>query len=264
MKLAVLVFSAFLLLSSSEKEENLSVKSDYRAFKTGEFLRYNIHYGPVNAGEATFYVLDSLQKVADKPHFKVRVTGRSYSSWDYFYKVRDYYYSYIDTQTMLPTAYSRNVSEGSFEDKESYFFNRKKNIAKGKSNGEKVEIEIPDDVQDLASMIYYARAHRFHKMEVGSSLPIKVFFGKEWFESSAVLVGREEVKTKLGTFRCLKILPQLVKGRVFKGQDDMEVFVTDDKNLLPIQIKSKIFVGSIKVDLAEYKNLKFPMEAKID
>lgn len=235
-----------------------------RPFKKGEFLRYNIHYGFVDAGEATFSVLDTQVSLLGNPHYAVKVTGRSYKSWDLFFKVRDFYYSYIDSSSMTPTVYSRNILEGGHKEEESFLFKRNLKLAKGRVNERDTAISIPNDVQDLGSMLYYARSFRFYEKEVGSSLPIDVFFGAKWYKSRATFVGYEDVKTSLGKFRCMKILPDLVEGRVFKGQNDMVVYVSADKNQVPIRVESEIFVGSIKVDLAEFRNLSYPLSSKID
>lgn len=236
---------------------------EYRPFKPGEYLRYNIHYGLVNAGEATFRLADTLRQMGKRPHYVVEVTGRSYRAWDVFFKVRDFYYSYIDTATMLPSVYSRHVLEGDFNDRESYFFDRVKMEARGKNLLGPQVIDIPARVQDLASMLYFARSVRFYNKPQGFLLPIDVFFESEWFASGAKLDGITEVQTALGRFRCMRIVPQLVEGRVFKGQEDMVVYVSADKNQVPIRIESAIFVGSIKADLVEYSHLRHKLTARI-
>lgn len=265
MWLLITVLMAFFAVHENDKQSvNSKAKVELKhSFNKGEFLRYNIHYGLVNAGEATFTVLDTQLVIAKKPHYHLKVTGRTYKTWDYFYKVRDVYHSYIDSSTLKPTIYSRTIKEGDYIDDETYFFNLNDKKAIGKTKGEEKEVEIPEDIFDLVSMIYYSRCINFRDVEEGFELPLNVFFASEWFASGAKYVGKEIIKTKLGTFRCLKVVPQLIEGRVFKGQNDMVVYVSDDKNQVPIRIESEIFVGSIKVDLEEYKNLKYPFECKI-
>lgn len=255
---------ASLFLGSSNTEKSEEYKPEYRPFKQGEFLRYNIHYGIVDAGEATFSVLDTMRKIKGNSHYAIKVTGRTYKSWDFFYLVRDYYYSHIDSASMLPTVYSRNVIEGDYKDKESYLFDHENEIAKGKNSLGESQVAIPFGVQDLASMLYFARTIRFYEKPEGFEIPLNVFFASEWFECSAMFDGYENIKTSLGTFRCMRIIPKLVEGRVFKGQDDMVVYVSADKNQVPIRIESEIFVGSIKVDLIEFRNLSYPFDCKIE
>jgi hypothetical protein len=44
----------------------------------------------------------------------------------------------------------------------------------------------------------------------------------------------------------------------------MTVWVSDDKNKIPIYIETPISVGTIKVHLMSYKGLRNPEEAKIE
>lgn len=259
-----ILFLAFPILygtASPEIDEQESYPKEFhRAFQKGEFLKYNIHYGLVDAGLATFSVKDTNISVKKQPHYYLKVTGRSYKAWDSFFKVRDYYYSLVNQKTMLPTAYSRNIREGDFRNIESYYFDRQKQQAKGKTDGDAKVIEIPPNVHDLVSMIYFARSVDFRNKPDGYFMPMPVFFESEWFECGVRRDGIEVIETELGKFECLKVVPKLVKGRVFKGQEDMVVYVSNDENMVPIRIESKIFVGSIKVDLIEYENLLYPLK----
>ena len=69
---------------------------------------------------------------------------------------------------------------------------------------------------------------------------------------------RDEVDTKKGTFKCLKFRPMLQEGRVFKDNEDMTVWVSDDKNHLPVRVQTEVLVGSIKMDLVDFENLANP------
>ena len=75
--------------------------------------------------------------------------------------------------------------------------------------------------------------------------------------------GRETIKTDAGTFKALVIKPQLIQGRVFKDEEALTLWVSDDENKLPLLVESDIFVGSIKAELVSYKNVKNPLTAKI-
>ena len=72
-------------------------------------------------------------------------------------------------------------------------------------------------------------------------------------------LGKEIVKTKLGRFSCLKFRPLVEEGRVFKEEEDMTIWISDDANKVPIRVKSDLLVGSINMDLVEYENLVGPL-----
>ena len=75
-------------------------------------------------------------------------------------------------------------------------------------------------------------------------------------------LGTETIRTDVGKIKCYKLRPQLVVDRVFKDKDDMTLWVSADENKIPIRVKAKIYVGSLKVDLVKYEGLRNPFAAK--
>lgn len=248
-----------LMLISWQGDENL-LKPSYQAFQKGEKLEYRIHYGMVNAGKAEFEVKDTLVSYNGRPHFFLKVFGRSLKTWDWFYKVRDRYYSYMDTGSYLPSFAYRDVREGSYEITEKTLFKRSRNVV---INNDSIH-KVPDRTHDILSAIYYARCIDFEMVATDTHVPIHTFFAGDLFPVGVTYLGKTKVKTRFGKFRCRMFKPQLVEGRIFKGQDDMTVYVSDDRNQVPIRIESKIFVGKIQADLSAYENLKYPLDARIE
>ena len=74
-------------------------------------------------------------------------------------------------------------------------------------------------------------------------------------------IGKETVKTRYGKFNAIKLKPLLIKEGVFDGGEKMTIWITDDQNHIPVRIESPITVGSIKVDLMQYENLKYSVTA---
>lgn len=72
-------------------------------------------------------------------------------------------------------------------------------------------------------------------------------------------MGKEKIKVRMGKYNCLKFVPVVEKGRVFKSEDDLVVWITDDKNKIPLLAKAKILVGSIKMEVEEYSGLASPL-----
>ncbi len=257
---AVAFLWVFIGCCYGQPDAKTAPRPSYKAFKTGEKLKYNIHYGPVNAGKATFTVKEQFQRINGKSHYAAKVFGRSLSGWDWFYKVRDHYRTWIDTQTMLPSKASRDVREGSYETEERLVFLRetKQVLRNGKLS------DVPKRIHDIVSAIYYARCINFKKVDIGTYIPIKTFFANEVFPLGVYYKGTQTLETDFGTFRVRVFKPELIEGRVFKGQDDMTVYVSADKNQVPLRIESKIFVGQIQADLYAHKNLKYPLDARMD
>jgi hypothetical protein len=219
------------------------------AFLDGERIDYDIFYSViglyVNAGSASFTT--NVETLNNKPVYHVTGSGSSNTSYDWIFKVRDQYESYFDTATLQPYKFIRNVNEGGFKIYENVTFNQKTNTA----ITDKGVFKVPSCIQDVLSSIYYARNidYNSYKPEV-HQLYIKY-------------MGKEKIKTRFGKFNAIKFKPLLVKGTIFEGGEGMTVWVSDDANHIPLRIESPIVVGSIKVDMMEYENIRYPLTSLI-
>jgi hypothetical protein len=117
---------------------------------------------------------------------------------------------------------------------------------------------VPKCVQDVLSAIYYARNIDYSKYKPGDKIPFSMFLDDQVYNLYIKYLGKEQVTTKYGTFSAIKISPLLIEGTIFKGGEKMMVWVSDDSNHVPVRVDSPILVGSIKVDLVGYENLRNP------
>ena len=226
-------------------------------FKPGERLDYNLHYGVINAGSASLEVSKKETQIAGQNHFEIDVKGTSNSFFDPFYKVRDGYQSYIDETTMLPSLFMRDVHEGSYARKENYIFIRRKNeVVSGKRT-----YCVPAGVHDLVSTFYYLRCIDFSKQKIGASFHLTALYNDSLLYTGIIYTGKETISTKFGKMRCYVFHPILVKGRIFKNQEGMILYVSEDKNQIPVRIESKVYLDYVKADLEKYQNLKYPLDA---
>jgi hypothetical protein len=245
---------------------NLSAGDDFcgirnRAFSAGETISYTIFYNVigiyVNAGTASFNT--TLERLNNKPVYHVVGSGTSNSKYDWIFKVRDKYESIFDTATLQPYKFIRNVDEGGYKKYENVTFNQQTNTAVSQAG----VFKVPNCVQDVLSSIYYARNIDFNNYKVDDKIPFSMFLDNEIFNLYIRYLGKETIKTKYGKFKAIKFKPLLVKGTIFEGGEKMTVWVTDDANHIPVRIESPISVGSIKVDMMGYKNLRYPLTSML-
>lgn len=229
------------------------------AFKSGEKISYTVFYNViglyVNAGTATFSA--SRVNFQNNDAYHVVGEGVTNSKYDWIFKVRDRYESYFHADNLKPLKFIRNVNEGDYKKYEEVVFDHDKKIAISK----KGMIRIPHQVQDVISTLYYARNIDYNNYKPGDKIPFNMFLDDEVYNLYIRYMGKESVKTKYGTFKAIKIKPLLLKGQTFNGGEKMTIWVTDDANHIPVRIESPIVVGSVKVDLMEYQNLKYPLTA---
>jgi hypothetical protein len=225
-----------------------------KAFKVGEELTYRVHYGLIEAGVATIQIKKQTT-LKGVPVYHLLGTGKSVGITDWLFKTRDVYESYVDTQSLLPQRFIRDVNEGGYIIKRDITFNRANNTAKDSELKKDTIFKLPPNVHDIFSAFYYARNLNVTNIQPGDIIEVPVFLDHEIFPFKIKFVGRDMVKTKFGKIKCLKFVPVVQKGRVFEDEDDMHLWISDDNMHVPIRIKSELLVGSIKVDLESYSGL---------
>lgn len=225
------------------------------AFKPGEVLLYRVHYGFIDAGEARLEVLTDNKTIGGRPCYHVVGTGKSVGTFDWFFKVRDRYESIIDQSAMLPWVFIRRVDEGGYKINQNVTFNHPKKVV----TSDKTTLPMRDNLQDIMSAFYYARTVDFGAMNTGDTLAIYAWLDDEIIPLHTRIVGREKIKTKFGTINTVVLRPLLQQGRIFKDNEDMTLWISDDKNHIPIRAEAKILVGSVKMDLKNYSGLANPI-----
>ena len=230
------------------------------AFNAGEQLTYRVSYVlagvALNGGEATFNT--SLEKYQGKSVYHVVAEGKS--THDLFFKVRDKYETYIDTGTLQPYKFIRNVDEGGYKTFENVSFYKATNTAITNSG----TYTIPSCVQDVISAIFYARNIDFDKYHPNDTIPFDMFLDRRVYHLHIRYLGKQTIRTKYGKFRTIKFKPLLVKGNMFEGGEKMTVWVTDDPNHIAVRIESPVSVGRIDVDMIKNHNLRYPLSSQIN
>lgn len=230
-------------------------------FRTGERLSLMVFYNAlglyVNAGTANLVV--TSENLFNKPVYHIVGTGSTNSNYDWIFKVRDRYETYIDTETLQPYKFIRNVDEGGYKKYENITFNHTANTAITTQGVYK----IPHCIQDVIGAVYYARNIDFNKYKPGDKIPFFMFLDNEVYNMYIRYEGKETVKTRYGKFHAIKFKPLLLKGSIFEGGERMTVYVSDDANKIPLRIESPLLVGSVKVDMMSYDNLRYPLSSLI-
>ncbi|WP_417352371.1 DUF3108 domain-containing protein [Flavobacterium alkalisoli] len=234
-----------------------------KAFSTGEYFKFRIHYGIVNAGYATLEVKDAVKNNKKVHH----VVGKGYTTGmtKFFFKVEDDYQSYFDKETGKPYQFVRKIDEGGYTKNQEGFFNQGNNTVtvNDYKNDTKKTFTVPNNVQDIVSVFYYLRNHPdVSDLKTGESIAVDMFFDDEVTKFKLKFLGREDLKTKFGTVSAMIFRPYVQAGRVFKEEESLTVWISDDENRIPLRIKAELAVGSLKADLDEYKGLSHSFKIK--
>ncbi|WP_165749441.1 DUF3108 domain-containing protein [Cellulophaga sp. Z1A5H] len=247
----------FLLLIFAIVINTVQAQEDSEPFKSGEWLKFRIHYGIFNASSATLHLTND--NVNGKSVYKVRGEGKTTGAARVFYKVDDVYESYFDKEDGKPYKFVRKIDEGGYtKDMEINFdYKNKKAELNDIKHGKKQNFTITNKVQDLISAFYYIRKnYDFNDLTEGEFIKLDMLYDDDGvYQFKLKYVGIDTLKTKYGKVACLKFRPYVQSGRVFKEEESLSLWVSNDQNKIPIRIKADIAVGSIKADLDGYNGL---------
>lgn len=230
-----------------------------QGFQDNEYLRYRVHYGFLNAGFASLKVNETV--LNGKPHYHVVGEGSSTGAVRAFFKVDDRYETYFDKNNYTPSKFIRKVREGGHEkDRILTFDHSRKVVTINDLKAKRVTYaQFPANVQDMLSGFYYLRTKTNNDFKTGEFQNLNIFMDGEVYPFRLKVEGRERIKTKFGYINAIKLRPYVQSGRVFKAQESVSMWVSDDRNLVPLKIKAELAVGSLDMDIHSYKNLKYPI-----
>ncbi|GAB5563614.1 MAG: DUF3108 domain-containing protein [Winogradskyella sp.] len=246
-----------------------STKTD-SAFQKGEWFKFRMSYsGWFKAGEATLKVNE--KNLNGKSVYHVVGKGKTTGAVNLFFKVRDRYESYFDKNTGSPYKFIRKIDEGGHTKDIEIDFDHKegKAIVNNKKKKKIDTFSTEKDVQDMVSMYYYLRnSIDVPSLKIGDEIQTNMFFDEENYGFKLKFLGRETVKIRLNGNRvkinALKFRPYVMAGRVFKEEESLTLWVSDDENKIPLKIHADLAVGSLRADLEAFKGLKYSLPIVID
>ena len=229
------------------------------AFQGGEWFRFRMRYGFFNASYAIATVRETTFK--DQAVYHVAATGKTTGFARWFFKVDDYFDSYFEKDIVRPIRFVRNISEGNYKRHVEIDFdhNNQSGIMHDLLRKTKTEISFAPNLQDLVSTFYFLRNHfDLEGIQVGETASLHMIYDKKPFAFQFRFLGYENVKTKFGVVPCVKFRPYVEEGRIFKKESGLSLWVSNDNNRIPIKVVAELSVGSLDVDLVDFKGLKHP------
>ncbi len=257
-RIQLLVIAILVTQGSFSQEES--------AFKTGEWFKFRMSYsGWMKAGNATLQIKDNVIK--EKPVYHVVGKGWTTGAIKWFFKVKDRYESYFDKQTGLPYKFIRDINEGGYTKKLEINFDQvnQKAYIKDKKHKKNYIIDTRPNIQDMVSAYYYLRNKiDVDSLKLGDEIEIDMFFDKENYGFKLKYLGEEVIRTKFGKVKALKFRPYVMAGRVFKEEESLTLWVSNDKNRIPLRIKADLAIGSLRADLEAFKGLKHSFKILVE
>ena len=242
------------LLGQPEKPE---------VYGPGEKLTYQINFSFVPAGDAYISVVrDTFQ---GKEAWHITLEGKTTGLADVIYRVRDRYECYMDPATGFPYLAIRDIHEGNYkrynEVRFDHYAREDSSVVYSMKKG---KIVVPKNIYDVLTGFYYFRNHYAgYPFKDREEVMIQTYFTDELFPLKFRYLGRETIKVGKSKIRCLRFGPVTEVGRAFASENDMAMWLTDDRNFLPVKVLITLKVGSFKIYLQGYEGLKYPFDALV-
>ena len=220
-------------------------------YQCGEKLKFEIFFGPIGVGYAEL-IVQELVKKNNKNTFHIVGKGRTAPFFDWFFKVRDVYETFIDTVERVPVKFIRNVNEGGYVINQNYDFYHDQELVKTRDS----MYVIPKNSQDMLSAFFFIRTLNNKKIKKAESFFIPIFLDEENYKLKINYLDNEIVETKWGNINCMVFQPQMQEGRVFKDGSKIKVWISDDNNRLLVKVETEVWAGKIRailIDGSEFK-----------
>lgn len=240
------------------------------AFQAGEEITYELSYNwgiPwVKAGFAKFSVAEKI--LNDKPYYQLIGRGSTYESWDWVYKMRAVYQTYVDQETVRPIYHKRDVVEPTYFIDTEYKFNWRDTVVFVKHQTIRHPLrydtmKVTPCTYDIMSILYYARNLDYSNAKIGELFLINIILDNELFNVYFKYLGKEPLKIKkIGKFNCLKFAVYTIQGTMFDEGENMFLWVTDDANKIALQVETPILVGSIRATVIDMKGIRHEFTSK--
>lgn len=239
------------------------------AFQNGEsiILVAKYKWGLVNTSVGEAVLKLSKEDYNNSIHFVSVVNIKTYGFFDNFFKVRDHFVSKFSAETMRPAYFNQDTREGKYTKKSIMYFdwaNKKLSGTKQRKTAplKAYTVDLQGCTFDFISFLYYIRNIDFNAIKTNSKLNI-TFALDDFLKTLNVRYnGTKKVKTQAGTFDAIEILVQLLENETFASKPEMFLYLSNDKNHMPLYAEMPLRIGSVRISLAEYSNLKFPVTSK--
>jgi hypothetical protein len=267
------IFSAiFLLLFSyttgvaQDELCGVNIEEPDLAFNNSEILTYAASYswGPIfmDVGEVT---LKLNKTVDDSTEFHMTAEAKTYKFYDNFFRVRDFYEAKFSFPNIRSIYFHRNINEGSYSIKNTYKFDWENHkidaVIEKKQNVRNLELKLNDCTLDVITYFYYLRNLDFSNAYPNKVYTLSIALDDDIYNIKCRFLGKEKKKIKAlkAKVNCLKFAVEVIAGSVFKGDEKIILWISDDKNHVPLELESPIIVGKVKGRLMRHENLKYPL-----
>ncbi|MEN8122701.1 MAG: DUF3108 domain-containing protein [Bacteroidota bacterium] len=246
----IVVFISFFGRLSAQKTDSIPYVNT--AFNAGEKLFYKVRYGLIKGGEASLTI--DVTPVGNTYLYHIKALAQTTGVVGSMVTIRDIYESYVDIHSGFPVKSIRNILEHHYTSYNEVLFFRNENYIQSLKSGKH---DATPDILDILSAFYFARRHLFsNDLKKEEVIKLKTFFDDEIFNIDIKYKNTEKIKSQFGKLNCYRFVPATTLNGTFKKEDQLQIWVTADENYIPVKIRVKLPIGSLKCDLIGFEGIK--------
>ena len=243
----------------------MSTAEDSLVFQAGEKLEFALQYNFLGLHTDVGYAsicLDSLTFNGEDA-FLITAFGKTIKFFDRVFKVREDFKSWFTRDGLKPLKFTRDTYEGGYVAKNTYLYDWSldeplihADVYSSKRGQRSLDLPLTRCTFDLPSLFY------FDVVEPGRRYPMTFAIDDDVYNVYFILHGRQTIKVKgIGHVNVIKFGAKLLEGEVFKGEEDMIIYISDDMNRLPVYFEAPLLVGRATGRLTGWEGLKYPFSS---
>ena len=244
-----LYFISLLIIAQGSYAQDLSFLNQT------ELLDYRIHLGFINAAKATVKSSPNVTILQSIPTRKIEIEGKTVGILDMFSPIIDYWSANLDIETRLPLRTEMKKMEGRYKKNEIVIFDQGQGLAKiysPQNTPVNKTIPIAKGMMDIIGGYFFLRDKNLTQMRVGQSLNAKILFDGTIYEILFIVKGFENVVGKFGVKKCIRTSLVLPKNNMFKDEDAIRLWISQDKYQIPFKMEVNLKIGFLSIDLENY------------
>ena len=246
-----------------------------QVYHPGEELHYRISYRAKlfpNTEVATVDVTTVADTLDGEPRYRVTGYARTLPAFRWFFNVEDTYTVWVEPSTLRSVRFESDIREGRYTFRSRYDYDRTRGEVhtewQSRRNPVRTKtMKVTDNGMDPVSLYFNLRSIDTDILKVGDRRSLEMVLEDTVRTLDFRFLGREVRKVpKSGKFNTLKFACQIGTSDGFSFTDGTEftVWISDDRNKIPLYIESPIRVGSICGYISSFSGLKYPLECRTE
>jgi hypothetical protein len=269
MKRKIIAFITFILCFNLVLAQSGNRYVQNEAFGYGEKLQYKVGMisGPLKGigGSGGIAINKDIKQFTNSKNekrdcYEILFWVDSEGLIDAIYSVHDKYRTFVDVAGIFPYEFQQKIREGSYKRDFKATFDQINNLAIVEDKRYKIE----DNVQDILSALFYFRTFDLSTKNNADIIELANFYKDTTYKLPVKIIKREIIKVPAGKFKTILVQPIIAEGSLFKFNNTISIWITDDSRKIPVKVATSIVIGDVGAELVKYSGIRGKIDAKIE